>query len=220
VTIGDAVHHRRGASGVLRVQLRDHLVASLGIPASRRRLLRTRDGLPHLRAPGALRVSSAGPAGRRNIRYLGASGCRDSCSSSPAPTCSSDSPCSTLSSRPRSTRRTEAQRARPAPAGHLPHRHRAAADVPDLRCRARSWPQPASLSARTPGSHLVWLICRRPADARGRPRAAHLDITDDQLWKPGTWEPSLQALYAWGRKCPPPCWRRDDLAELMAGSDP
>jgi hypothetical protein len=28
-------------------------------------------------------------------------------------------------------------------------------------------------------------------------------ITDDKQWKPGTWEPSLQALYASGRDVPP-----------------
>jgi hypothetical protein len=43
-------------------------------------------------------------------------------------------------------------------------------------------------------------------------------ITDDQLWTPGTWEPSRSALYAWGPDVPPSMLEPQDLAELMAGS--
>jgi hypothetical protein len=43
-------------------------------------------------------------------------------------------------------------------------------------------------------------------------------ITDDQLWTPGTWEPSLRSLYAWGPRVPPSMLTPDDLAHLMAAS--
>jgi hypothetical protein len=43
-------------------------------------------------------------------------------------------------------------------------------------------------------------------------------ITDDQLWIPGTWEPSLRALYMWGPDVPPSMLEPADLAELMASS--
>jgi hypothetical protein len=44
-------------------------------------------------------------------------------------------------------------------------------------------------------------LARSPADARrvgarGTIGADRDTITDDKQWKPGTWEPSLQALYA------------------------
>jgi hypothetical protein len=40
------------------------------------------------------------------------------------------------------------------------------------------------------------------------------EITDDQVWKPGVFEPGA----LWGPPMPPSMIKPDDLAELMAGS--
>jgi catechol 2,3-dioxygenase-like lactoylglutathione lyase family enzyme len=67
------------------------------------------------------------------------------------------------------------------------------------------------------GSNFFWYL-RDPAGNFSEYYSDMDAITDDQLWKPGTWEPSLAALYAWGPDVPPSMLEPDDLAELMAGS--
>ena len=69
------------------------------------------------------------------------------------------------------------------------------------------------------GPNFFWYL-RDPAGNFSEYFSAMDTITDDQLWKPGTWEPSLQALYVWGPDVPPSMLTPDDLAELMAGSHP
>ncbi len=67
------------------------------------------------------------------------------------------------------------------------------------------------------GSNFFWYL-RDPAGNFSEYYSDMDSITDDQLWKPGTWEPSLRALYAWGPDVPPSMLAPDDLADLMAGS--
>jgi catechol 2,3-dioxygenase-like lactoylglutathione lyase family enzyme len=67
------------------------------------------------------------------------------------------------------------------------------------------------------GSNFFWYL-RDPAGNFSEYYSDMDTITDDQLWKPGTWEPSLQALYAWGPDVPASMLAPDDLADLMAGS--
>jgi catechol 2,3-dioxygenase-like lactoylglutathione lyase family enzyme len=67
------------------------------------------------------------------------------------------------------------------------------------------------------GSNFFWYL-RDPAGNFSEYYSDMDTITDDQLWKPGTWEPSLQALYAWGPNVPPSMLTPDDLADLMAAS--
>jgi catechol 2,3-dioxygenase-like lactoylglutathione lyase family enzyme len=67
------------------------------------------------------------------------------------------------------------------------------------------------------GSNFFWYL-RDPAGNFSEYYSDMDTITDSQLWKPGTWEPSLRALYSWGPDVPPSMLEPDDLAELMAGS--
>jgi catechol 2,3-dioxygenase-like lactoylglutathione lyase family enzyme len=67
------------------------------------------------------------------------------------------------------------------------------------------------------GSNFFWYL-RDPAGNFSEYYSDMDTITDDQLWKPGTWEPSLRALYAWGPDVPPSMLEPDDLAELMSAS--
>jgi catechol 2,3-dioxygenase-like lactoylglutathione lyase family enzyme len=67
------------------------------------------------------------------------------------------------------------------------------------------------------GSNFFWYL-RDPAGNFSEYYSDMDTITDDQLWTPGTWEPSLRALYAWGPDVPPSMLAPDDLADLMAAS--
>jgi catechol 2,3-dioxygenase-like lactoylglutathione lyase family enzyme len=67
------------------------------------------------------------------------------------------------------------------------------------------------------GSNFFWYL-RDPAGNFSEYYSDMDNITDDQLWTPGTWEPSLRALYAWGPDVPPSMLEPDDLADLMAAS--
>ena len=67
------------------------------------------------------------------------------------------------------------------------------------------------------GSNFFWYL-RDPAGNFSEYYSDMDSITDDQLWTPGMWEPSLRALYAWGPDVPPSMLKPDDLAELMANS--
>ena len=68
------------------------------------------------------------------------------------------------------------------------------------------------------GSNFFWYL-RDPAGNFSEYYSDMDTITDDQLWTPGTWEPSLRALYAWGPDVPPSMLEPEDLADLMAASD-
>ncbi len=67
------------------------------------------------------------------------------------------------------------------------------------------------------GSNFFWYL-RDPAGNFSEYYSDMDAITDDQLWTPGTWEPSLRALYAWGPDVPPSMIEPEDLAELMTAS--
>jgi catechol 2,3-dioxygenase-like lactoylglutathione lyase family enzyme len=67
------------------------------------------------------------------------------------------------------------------------------------------------------GSNFFWYL-RDPAGNFSEYYSDMDTITDDQLWTPGTWEPSLRALYAWGPDVPPSMLEPDDLADLMAAA--
>jgi catechol 2,3-dioxygenase-like lactoylglutathione lyase family enzyme len=67
------------------------------------------------------------------------------------------------------------------------------------------------------GSNFFWYL-RDPAGNFSEYYSDMDSITDDQLWIPGMWEPSLKALYAWGPDVPPSMLAPDDLADLMAAS--
>jgi catechol 2,3-dioxygenase-like lactoylglutathione lyase family enzyme len=67
------------------------------------------------------------------------------------------------------------------------------------------------------GSNFFWYL-RDPAGNFSEYYSDMDTITDDQLWTPGTWEPSLRTLYAWGPDVPPSMLEPDDLADLMASS--
>jgi catechol 2,3-dioxygenase-like lactoylglutathione lyase family enzyme len=67
------------------------------------------------------------------------------------------------------------------------------------------------------GSNFFWYL-RDPAGNFSEYYSDMDTITDDQLWKPGTWEPSLRSLYAWGPEVPMSMLSPDDLADLMATS--
>jgi catechol 2,3-dioxygenase-like lactoylglutathione lyase family enzyme len=67
------------------------------------------------------------------------------------------------------------------------------------------------------GSNFFWYL-RDPAGNFSEYYSDMDSITDDQLWSPGIWEPSLRALYSWGPDVPPSMLEPDDLAELMATS--
>ncbi len=67
------------------------------------------------------------------------------------------------------------------------------------------------------GSNFFWYL-RDPAGNFSEYYSDMDIITDDQLWKPGTWEPTLRALYAWGPNVPPSMLTPHDLADLMAAS--
>ncbi len=68
------------------------------------------------------------------------------------------------------------------------------------------------------GSNFFWYL-RDPAGNFSEYYSDMDTITDDHLWTPGTWEPSLRALYAWGPDVPPSMLEPEDLADLMATSD-
>jgi catechol 2,3-dioxygenase-like lactoylglutathione lyase family enzyme len=65
------------------------------------------------------------------------------------------------------------------------------------------------------GSNFFWYL-RDPAGNFSEYYSDLDIIMDDQLWSPGTWEPSLRALYAWGPDVPPSMLEPEDLADLMA----
>ncbi|HMC39367.1 MAG TPA: VOC family protein [Acidimicrobiales bacterium] len=67
------------------------------------------------------------------------------------------------------------------------------------------------------GSNFFWYL-RDPAGNFSEYYSDMDIVTDDQTWTPGTWEPSLQTLYAWGPDVPASMLAPDDLAELMAVS--
>ena len=67
------------------------------------------------------------------------------------------------------------------------------------------------------GSNFFWYL-RDPAGNFSEYYSDMDTITDDQLWTPGTWEPSLRALYAWGPDVPPSMLEPEDLADLMAAT--
>ena len=67
------------------------------------------------------------------------------------------------------------------------------------------------------GSNFFWYL-RDPAGSFSEYYSDMDSITDDQLWTPGVWEPSLRALYAWGPDVPPSMLEPEDLAELMTAS--
>ena len=69
------------------------------------------------------------------------------------------------------------------------------------------------------GSNFFWYL-RDPAGNFSEYYSDMDTITDDQLWTPGTWKPTLRALYAWGPDVPPSMLQPDDLADLMATSHP
>jgi catechol 2,3-dioxygenase-like lactoylglutathione lyase family enzyme len=67
------------------------------------------------------------------------------------------------------------------------------------------------------GSNFFWYL-RDPAGNFSEYYSDMDTITNDQLWTPGMWEPSLRALYAWGPDVPPSMLEPEDLAELMAAT--
>ena len=67
------------------------------------------------------------------------------------------------------------------------------------------------------GSNFFWYL-RDPAGNFSEYHSDMDSITEDQMWTPGMWEPSLRALYAWGPDVPPSMLEPDDLADLMASS--
>jgi catechol 2,3-dioxygenase-like lactoylglutathione lyase family enzyme len=69
------------------------------------------------------------------------------------------------------------------------------------------------------GSNFFWYL-RDPAGNFSEYYSDMDTITEDQLWTPGTWEPSLRSLYAWGPDVPPSMLEPEDLADLMANSHP
>ncbi len=69
------------------------------------------------------------------------------------------------------------------------------------------------------GSNFFWYL-RDPAGNFSEYYSDMDTITDDQIWVPGTWEPTLRSLYAWGPDVPPSMLEPEDLADLMASSHP
>jgi catechol 2,3-dioxygenase-like lactoylglutathione lyase family enzyme len=67
------------------------------------------------------------------------------------------------------------------------------------------------------GSNFFWYL-RDPAGNFSEYYSDMDTITDDQLWTPGTWEPSLRALYAWGPDVPSSMIEPEDLADLITTS--
>ncbi len=67
------------------------------------------------------------------------------------------------------------------------------------------------------GSNFFWYL-RDPAGNFSEYYSDMDTITDDQLWTPGMWEPSLRALYAWGPDVPASMLEPEDLAGLMAAA--
>jgi catechol 2,3-dioxygenase-like lactoylglutathione lyase family enzyme len=67
------------------------------------------------------------------------------------------------------------------------------------------------------GSNFFWYL-RDPAGNFSEYSSDMDTITDDQIWKPGTWEPSLRSLYAWGPDVPPSMLEPEDLSELMVNA--
>jgi catechol 2,3-dioxygenase-like lactoylglutathione lyase family enzyme len=67
------------------------------------------------------------------------------------------------------------------------------------------------------GSNFFWYL-RDPAGNFSEYYSDMDTITEDQLWQPRTWEPSLRSLYAWGPDVPASMLEPEDLADLMAHS--
>jgi len=67
------------------------------------------------------------------------------------------------------------------------------------------------------GSNFFWYL-RDPAGNFSEYYSDMDTITEDQSWTPGTWEPSLRALYAWGPDVPASMLEPEDLADLMAAA--
>ena len=67
------------------------------------------------------------------------------------------------------------------------------------------------------GSNFFWYL-RDPAGNFSEYYSDMDAITDDRLWTPGIWEPSLRSLYAWGPDVPPSMLEPEDLAALMTQS--
>ena len=67
------------------------------------------------------------------------------------------------------------------------------------------------------GSNFFWYL-RDPAGNFTEYYSDMDIITDDQLWKPGIWEPSLRSLFSWGPDVPHSMLTPDDLADLMTSS--
>jgi catechol 2,3-dioxygenase-like lactoylglutathione lyase family enzyme len=67
------------------------------------------------------------------------------------------------------------------------------------------------------GSNFFWYL-RDPAGNFSEYYSDMDTIIDGQVWTPGSWEPSLHALYAWGPDVPPSMLEPEDLGELMAAS--
>jgi len=65
------------------------------------------------------------------------------------------------------------------------------------------------------GSNFFWYL-RDPAGNFSEYYSDMDDITDGEIWTPGSWEPTLRALYAWGPDIPPSMLEPEDLAHLMA----
>jgi catechol 2,3-dioxygenase-like lactoylglutathione lyase family enzyme len=63
------------------------------------------------------------------------------------------------------------------------------------------------------GSNFFWYL-RDPAGNFAEYYADMDTITDDELWTPGNWEPSLRSLFAWGPDVPPSMLEPDDLRDL------
>lgn len=67
------------------------------------------------------------------------------------------------------------------------------------------------------GSNFFWYL-RDPAGNFAEYYSDMDAIIDDQVWTPGTFEPSLRSLYAWGPEVPASMLAPEDLADLMAHS--
>ncbi len=65
------------------------------------------------------------------------------------------------------------------------------------------------------GSNFFWYL-RDPAGNFSEYYSDMDVITDGEIWTPGSWEPTLCALYAWGPDIPPSMLEPEDLAQLMA----
>jgi hypothetical protein len=71
------------------------------------------------------------------------------------------------------------------------------------------------LGRRFIGSNFFWYL-RDPAGNFSEYYSAMDVITDGEIWTPGSREPALRALYAWGPDIPPSMLEPEVLAHLMA----